>query len=122
MARAKGTWLAMLGAWLLVGSCYNPNFGQVLYKCGPDKVCPDGLSCLDGKHCTYPSTACIQGGIMIATNTYVCPGAYNGCTAGYSQCPSSVTSTLCTLDILDGGKPEPCAICCEDYGDMAVKP
>jgi hypothetical protein len=107
-------------ALLLAGSCYNPNFGQVLYKCGlPNKTCPDGLMCIDGKHCTYSTPACDQGGILISTGTYVCPGDNNGCGPGFNQC--TAVTNLCKLDILDSGYAEKCTICCADYGDMAPK-
>jgi hypothetical protein len=109
--------LLLIGS--LLGSCYSPDFGRLIYKCDTGKICPEGLSCIDGKHCTSATAACVQGGILIAPDTFVCPGDGNLCAPGYKQCPISVTTNLCHLDVSDGGKPEGCAICCGDYGDMS---
>lgn len=117
--RSSGGWLMLLASVALLGSCYNPDFSRVLYQCGAGGVCPDGLMCIDGKHCTYTTTACEAGGIMIAPDTFVCPGDFNACHTGYKQCPISVTTNLCHLDVSDLGKPEGCAICCSNSGDMA---
>lgn len=114
--RSPGGWLMLLATVALVG-CYNPDFSRVLYQCAAGGICPDGLMCIDGKHCTNTTAACVAGGIMIAPDTFVCPGNFNSCHPGYKQCPISVTTNLCHLDVSDLGKPEGCAICCSDSGD-----
>jgi hypothetical protein len=75
--------------------------------------------CIDGKHCTMETPACMRGGIMIASQMFVCPGDGNLCKAGYSQCPGGVMSSLCRLDVNDMSKAEGCAICCPSGADMA---
>lgn len=110
--------LMLLAAVAMSGSCFSPDFNGVLYKCGPGYVCPGNLTCIDGKHCTYQAPACSKGGIMIAADTFVCPGDGNFCGTGFSRCPTSVTTDLCHLDILDGGVPESCSICCRGAADM----
>lgn len=109
--RRRG-WLGLLVGVALAGSCYNPDFNRVLYKCGPGYVCPGNLTCIDGKHCTYQTVACSNGGILIAADTFVCPGDTNACAPGFKQCPNSVTTDLCHLDVADSGAPEGCSICC----------
>ena len=119
LRRLRASWLMLLCSVALGGSCYNPDFSRVLYKCDSGGICPDGLMCVNGKHCTYATTACNLGGIMIAPDTFVCPGLGNVCQSGYHKCPTSVTTNLCHLDIIDTTTAENCAICCSDTGDMA---
>jgi hypothetical protein len=107
------SWGGLLAALALGGSCYNPDFNRVLYKCGPGYVCPGNLTCIDGKHCTYQTSACTKGGIVIAIDQFVCPGDGNLCDNGFRQCPLSVTTDLCHLDVADSGAPEGCSICCK---------
>lgn len=108
----------LLIAAAVAGSCYNPDLNSVLYKCGPGYVCPGNLTCNDGKHCTFETPACSRGGIMIAADAFVCPGDGNSCRPGFRQCPTSVTTDLCHLDVSDLGQPEGCAICCRNAPDM----
>ena len=111
---ARRAWVLLLAVAAISGSCFSPDFNGVLYKCGTGYVCPGNLTCIDGKHCTYQTPACSKGGILIDVDTFVCPGDGNFCRMGYRQCPTSVTTDLCHLDISDGGQPEGCSICCRN--------